>query len=179
MQVSDEVKAFLRTQGFAVLALELDLGQGPEAVVVVKATRDVVGALRGREAPVEVGWLVERTDDGPVLCLALRCEEAGVGELAGEAFFDPADPDDLALLGRLATQERLRVAFLDEELEPAWVAALPWDEVRRLETDQARDRAEELLERAPGYDFARAKERFHRDVPLDVLLGRALPGIKG
>ncbi len=179
MQVSDEVKAFLRTQGFAVLVLELDLGQGPEAVVVVKSTRDVVAALRERGAPVELGWVVERTEDGPVLCLVLRCEQEGVGELAGEAFFDPADPADLALLRRLATQERLRAAFLDEDLEPVWVAAVAWDDVRRLEADQVRDRAEELLEQAPGYDFARAKERFHRDVPLDRLLSRALPGLRG
>ncbi len=172
MRVGEDVRRFLRGQDFAVLCLEIDLGLGPEGVVVVKATRDVLDRLRDARARVEVGWALEQTTRGPALCLVIRCAAGEVGELAGEAYFDPGDEGDVGLLERLAGQERLRAAFLDEELEPAWLAEAEWDEVRRLETEQVRDRAEELLERSQEYDFEAAKGMFQEDFSLEPLLAR-------
>jgi hypothetical protein len=172
MKVGEEVKGFLRGQDFAVLCLELDLGLGPEAVVVVKATGDLLARLRDARARVEVGWALERTTRGPALCLVVRCAAGGVGELAGEAYFDPGNEEELGLLERLAGQERLGAAFLDEELEPVWLAEAEWGEVRRLEAEQVRDRAEELLEWAQEYDFEAAKGIFQENLPLERLLAR-------
>jgi hypothetical protein len=170
--VGEEVKAFLRERDFAVLCLELDLGSGPETALVVKATGDLLAGLRKAEAPVEVGWAQGRTPDGPVACLVLRCAATGVGELAGEAYFDFSDAGDLVLLERLGRQERLRVAFLDEELSPVWLAEVPWGELLRLEAEQVRDLADELGERGAPYDFQAAKADFEERLPLDRLLAR-------
>ncbi|MDW7709149.1 MAG: hypothetical protein SCH98_01650 [Deferrisomatales bacterium] len=174
--VNEEVKRFLRGRDFAVLCVVLDLGGGPEAVVVVKSTADLLAGLRLAQAPVEMGWALERTPHGPVLCLVVRCAGDGVGELAGEAYFDPADQEDLSLLERLAGQERVRAAFLDEELQPVWLAEEEWDEVRRLETEQVRDRLEELRERCRQYDFEAAKRAFQDELPLARLLDRVFRG---
>jgi len=175
VRVNEEVKDFLRSQGFAVLCVELDLGQGAEAAIVVKSSRDVIDSLRERGAPVETGWWVAATPWGPVVCLVLRCRHPQVVELTGETYLDPAAGPDRSLLERLGTQERLRIVFLDEELSPAWLAEATWDEVRRLEAEQVADRAEELLERAEEVDFARAQEHFQQAEPLDRLLSRLFP----
>jgi len=175
VRVNEEVKGFLRSQGFAVLCLELDLGQGPETAVVVKSTRDVVEALRDRDAPVETGWRVRATPWGPVVCLVVRCRHPQAGEVAGETYLDPAVAEDRELVERLEDQERLRIAFLDEELSPVWLAEAAWDEVRRLEAEQVGDRAAELLERAEQVDFDRAREHFQQEEPLDRLLARLFP----
>lgn len=170
MKVSEEIKEFLRERDFAVVCLELDLGGGPEAVLVVKSTGDVLGRLREAQARVEVGWAQGRTPDGPVACLVLRCASKGVGELAGEAYFDLAGEGDLALLDRLGVQERLRVAFLDEDLAPVWLAQADWGEFLRLEAEQLRDLADDLGERGAPYDFQSSKAGFEEQVPLDRLL---------
>lgn len=175
MQVSEEVRRFLADQAFAVVAMNLDLGSGEEVVVLVKTRRDMAEALRAARAPVETGWVVETTAHGPVVCWLVRCEASGAGDLVGEVYLDPADPSDLGLLESLARQERVRVGFLDEDLEPAWVAELAWDEVRRLEAEQVRDRAEELLERAEVYDFEGAKDAFQERYSLDALVERVFP----
>jgi hypothetical protein len=175
VRVNEELKDYLGSQGFAVLCVELDLGQGEEFVILVKSTGDVIGALRERGARVEVGWRVAPTPWGPVVCVVLRCRHPEVGELAGETYLDPGAPADRGLLDRLATQQRLRVAFLDEEVCPAWLAEAAWDEVRRLEAQQASDRAEELLERADTVDFARAQAHFQDAEPLDRLISRLFP----
>lgn len=172
MKVSEDVKEFLRQRDFAVVCLELDLGSGPEAALVVKATGDLLADLRKAEALLEVGWAQERTPGGPVVCLVLRCAASGVGELAGEAYFDFSDEGDLDLLERLGGQERLRVAFLDEDLAPVWLAQAPWDELLRLEAEQVGDLAGELGERGMPYDFQAAKADFEERVPLDRLLAR-------
>ncbi|MHB8766365.1 MAG: hypothetical protein ACYDA8_18790 [Deferrisomatales bacterium] len=175
MRVSDELRQYLKSQPFAALCLVLDLGNGDEAVVVVKSTADLLAGLRAAGAAAEVGWVVERTPRGPVLCLVGRASAPEVGELAAEVYFDPADPADGELVALLAGQARLRVAFLDEELSSPWVAEVPWDEVRRLEAEQVWDRAEELLERVTDYDFEAAKEWFQEELPLGRLLARAFP----
>jgi hypothetical protein len=172
VKVGEEVKGFLRERDFAVVCLELDLGSGPEAALVVKATGDLLADLRKAEALVEVGWAQGRTPDGPVACLVLRCFASGVGELAGEAYFDLSDEGDLGLLERLGGQERLRVAFLDEDLAPVWLAQAPWGELLRLEAEQVRDLAGELGERGAPYDFQAAKADFEERMPLDRLLAR-------
>ncbi len=175
MNVGPETLEFLRQQSFAVLCLELELGRGPEAVVVVKSTGDVVGSLRERRAKVAAGWTVHGTAHGPVVSLVVRAGDDRVGELAGEVYFDVGSDEDQALLQRLAGQEVLRFAFLSEDLEPVWLAETAWDEVRRLETEQVTDRAEELLERTEDYDFEKAKTLFQEAFPLDRLLERVLP----
>jgi hypothetical protein len=175
MQLSDEVRRFLEGASLAALCLSLDLGHGQEAVVVVKGTRDLLEGLRTASAPVGVGWVLEFTARGPVLCLAVRSSASGVGELLAEVYFDAADPADTLLLERLAAQRVLRIAFLDEEMAVAWVPELPWDEVRALEADQLRDRAEELWERTEDYDFEAAKEIFQHRLGLGGLEARAFP----
>lgn len=175
MRVNPEILEFLRQSPFAALCLELDLGRGPEAVVVVKSTADLLASLRERQAKVSAAWAVHPTAHGPVVCLAVRAGEEARGELGGEVYFDVADEEDLSLLRRLAGQTALRFAFLSEELEPAWLAEAPWDEVRRLETEQVTDRAEEFAERAEELDFEKAKAVFQEAFSLDRLLERTAP----
>ena len=175
MQVDEAFRAYLKDQAFAVLCLEMDLGSGPEAVLLVKTNRDLADGLRGAEAAVHLGWLVEETATGPLLCLLFLCGQDGVGELGGESYFDVATEEDRELLGRLAAQERLPVAFLDEELEVAWFRALPWPELERLAVEQALDRSEELLERTANYDFEAAREELQQRFTLDQLVERAFP----
>lgn len=175
MNVSDELKQYLRSQAFALLCLSLDLGQGEEALLLVKASRDGIAGLRAAAAPAEAGWVVERTDQGPVACLVLRIQHGDAGELSGEVYFDAADERDRELLGHLAAQPRLRVALFDEELDIAWLTEVPWGELQRLQVDQVRDRAEEFLERSGPRDFERAKELFQAALSHDQLLARALP----
>ncbi len=175
MELHEEVRAFLEAQAFAVVCLDLDLGRGPEGVVVVKASADLISGVKGEARRVDTAWIVERTESGPVLCLLVRVGKGGVGELAGEAYFDPGDQEDLSVLRRLLAQDRLFVAFLDETLVPAWTAELPWDEVKRLGVEQALDRAEQLLEETEIYDPDRARRSFQADFSLDRLLSRAFP----
>jgi hypothetical protein len=175
MQVDEAVKAYLREQSFVVLCLEMDLGSGPEAVVLVKTQRDLVDGLRGAQAAVHLGWLVEMTESGPLLCLLFLCGQAGVGELGGESYFDVAEAADRSLLGLLAAQERLPVAFLDEELAVAWFLPLPWPELDRLAAEQAMDRTEELLERTEYYDFEAAREELQQRLTLDQMVQRVFP----
>ena len=172
MQVDEAFKEYLRGQAFAVMCLEMDLGIGGEAVLLVKASRDLVDGLREAKAGVRLGWLVEDTTTGPLLSLLFVCGQEGVGELAGESYFDIAAEEDHRLLDHLGRQERLNVAFLDEELEVAWFHSLPWPELRRLAAEQAADRAEELLERAENYDFEAAKEEQQQRLSLDQLLAK-------
>ncbi len=175
MKVTEEVRRYLKSQPFALLALPIDLGRGEEVVVLVKTRRDLAEALRERDAAVEAGWVVEETPRGPVVCWVVRAEAPSVGDLVGEVYFDPADPADMDLVRALAGQERVRAAFLDEALQPVWLTDLAWGEVRRLEAEQVRDRAEELLERAEEYDFDAAKDLFQEAHPLDRLLARLFP----
>ena len=179
MQVDEAFKEYLRTQPFTVVCLKMDLGAGDETVVLVKAGRDGVEGLRAADAPARLGWLVENTDTGPVLCMLFDCKAAGVGDLVGESWFDVAEPEDRSLLQRLASQERLNLAFVGEELEVIWFRQLPWSELRRLEVEQALDRAEELLERADNHDFEAAKEELSQHMSLDQLLGRVFPDDPG
>ncbi|MDF1556322.1 MAG: hypothetical protein P1P84_24865 [Deferrisomatales bacterium] len=175
MQVDEAFQAYLKDQAFAVLCLEMDLGSGPEAVLLVKTNRDLAEGLRAAEAAVHLGWLVEDTATGPVLCLLFLCGQDGVGELGGESYFDVAAEEDRQLLGRLATQERLAVAYLDEELQVAWFRALPWPELDRLAVEQALDRAEDLLERTESYDPEAAREELQQRLTLDQLVERVFP----
>jgi len=171
----ESVKRYLEAQSFAVLCVGMDLGQGTEPVLIVKSSRDLLDSLRAAGAQPEVAWMVHRTDLGPVVCLVVRTQAEGVGSLAGETYFDPAGEGDRELIGSMTSRTRLRVVFLDEDMELEWVAEIPWDEVRRLETEQVIDRAEELMESAKSYDFSKAKENFQDSVPLDQLLARAFP----
>jgi len=175
MQIDDAFKAHLKEQAFVLLCVELDLGAGPEAVLLVKTDRDLVDRLHTAEAPLGLGWRVEGTTAGPVVCLLALCGQAGVGELAGESYFDVALAEDRRLLERLTAQERLPVAFLDEELAVAWFRPLPWPELERLAVEQALDRAEELLERTESYDFAAAREELQQRFSLDQLVDRVFP----
>ena len=171
----ESLKRHLGAQSFAALCIGMDLGQGTEPVLIVKSSRDLLHSLRAARAEPEVAWLIHRTDLGPVVCLVVRTQAEGVGSLAGETYFDPAGEGDRELLGSMTSRTRLRVVFLDEDMEIDWVAEIPWDEVRRLETEQVIDRAEELIESAKNYDFLKAKESFQDSVPLDQLLARAFP----
>lgn len=175
MQFHEEVRAFLEAQAFAVVCLDLDLGRGREGVIVVKASGDLLSGLDRSQARIDTGWIVENTESGPILCLLVKVGGEGVGELAGEAYFDPADDEDLAMLRRLAGQERLFVVFLDEAIAPVWTVEVAWDELKRLEVEQALDRAEELLETSEIYDPERARNTFQRSFSLDQLLSRAFP----
>jgi hypothetical protein len=176
MRITEEVKTYLNDLSFAVLSVAEDLGSGPETLLLVKAGRDLVEGLRDAEARVEVGWVVEQTASGPVLCLVLRAEDEGVGELAGEVYFDSVHAEDRNLLDLLGTQSLLRTVFLDEDLEVVWLASVAWDEVQRLLVDQVRDRVEDFLEQTDDYDFERAKEHFQEVMALDKLLERSFPG---
>jgi hypothetical protein len=169
----ESLKRHLEAQSFAVLCVGMDLGQGVEPILIVKSSRDLLDSLRAAGAAPEAAWLVHRTDLGPVICLVVRAQAEGVGLLAGETYFDPAGRGDRELLRSLTSRPRLRVVFLDEDLELEWPAEIPWDEVRRLETEQVIDRAEELLESVRSYDFLKAKESFQETFPLDQLLAKA------
>jgi hypothetical protein len=175
MQISEELRAFLEAAPFAVVCVPLDLGTGDEAAVLVKSTRDAIEGLRGADARIEVGWAVESTERGPVVCLLFRTAGEGAGDLVGEAYFDPSDEGDRRLFELLSRQEVLRVGFLDEELSIGWVRELAWGELRRLEADQVRDRAEQWLESMPEYDFDSARELFQERFALDELLERVFP----
>ena len=179
MELSEEIRDFLHDTPFAVLCRPVDVGQGEEVVVFVKSSRDLAQGLRTSGAPVEVGWVAENTPRGPCVCLVLKVEAPSVGELAGEALFDPADEDDRRLFGLLSSQARLQIAFLDEELNLPWLTQVPWDEVRRLETEQVWDRAETWLERTKDYDFEAAKEHFQAGLGLDSLIAKAFQGRVG
>lgn len=173
MQLSEELKAYLEEVPFAALCVALDLGHGEEAVLVVKASGDLLSSLREAKAPVKAGWIVEATDQGPVVCLLVRSESPGVGELLGEVYFDASSPEDREMLDHFGRQEAIRAVFLDDDAKAVWSAEIPWDEVRRLEAEQVADRAEELLERAETYDFAAARDGFQEEVPLDRMVARA------
>ncbi|NTU59931.1 MAG: hypothetical protein HGA98_02605 [Deltaproteobacteria bacterium] len=173
MQISEELKAYLDSVSFAALCTELDLGHGPEAVLVVKSTEDALTALRDHGARVELGWVVEATDAGPVVCLVLRARAEGVGDLVGEIYFDPSSAEDRETLSRFQRQDAVRAVFLDEESAAVWTASVAWDEIRKLEAEQVDDRAEELLERAEHVDFDEARAAFQGSVPLEALLARA------
>ncbi len=172
MRIDEQVRAYLKSLNFAVLCVAVDLGAGDEGLVVVKTTGDAIEALKGASARVEVGWIAEPTGAGPVVCLVVRAGAHSTGELVGEVYFDPENDDDLALLETVAGQQRLRVAFLDEDLEPGWLAEVPWDEWRRLQVEQVRDRAEQLLEQAEAYDFDAARDAFQERFTLDDLTAR-------
>jgi hypothetical protein len=176
MEIREEVKDFLKSAPFSVLAAVLDLGKGPETVLLVKSTADLLESLRGADAPVRVGFAAERTDAGPVACLYLCVRAEGVGELVGEAYFDLLVEEDHESLARLGGQERLKVAFLGEDLSPVWLADATWDELDRVCAEQACDRAEQLWEDAGEFDPARAREAFQDRFPLEDLVRRIEDG---
>ena len=101
MELGEEVRAFLEDATFVTLCLPVDLGRGEEAIVVVKASGEVLEGLRDAGADVAVGWVVEDTARGPVACLVVRATAPGLGELDGEAYFDVGDQGDWNLLGLL------------------------------------------------------------------------------
>jgi hypothetical protein len=175
MLLSDEVKGFLAATSFAVVCVAAELEGRQQPVVLVKASRDGVEALRAAGAGAEVGLLAERTARGPIVCLVFRLEAEGAGQLVGETYFDSADPEDARFFELLESQELLRVAFLDENMEMVSVFELPWSELRRLEAAQTWDRAEEWLEGTESYDFDAARELFQASTRLDALVARALP----
>lgn len=172
MEIREEVKEFLKSAPFAVLAAVLDLGKGPETVLLVKSTADLLGTLRGADVPVRVGLAAERTEAGPAVCLYLCVRAEGVGELVGETYFDLFVEEDHEALARLGGQERLKAAFFDEDLSLAWLADAAWDELDRICAEQMCDRAEQLWEEAGEFDPARARESFQALFPLDDLVRR-------
>lgn len=175
MRVTDEVKSFLEAASFAVVCVTAELESRNETVVLVKSSRDLIDSLRSAGARVEVGFVDERTDRGPVLCLVLRAAGSGSGDLVGETYFDPTDEADARLFEQLGAQEILRVAFLDENMDLCWAAEVPWPELRRLEAAQVWDQAEGWLEDVESYDLEAAKELFQNSSGLDRLLERAFP----
>lgn len=175
MEISEELKSYLDSVSFAALCTVLDLGHGPEAVLVVKSTEDVLISLREGGAVVELGWVFEATDEGPVVCLVLRAQASGVGDLLGEIYFDAASKDDRDALGLFAVQDKVRVVFLNEETTASWTSEVPWEELRNLESEQVADRAEALVEKLGQCAFEDAKSHFQERVPLDKLLARAFP----
>lgn len=176
MQFREELKAFLREQPFVALFVNVDLGEGEEAVLLLKSTADLIDGLRNAKAAVELGCVSELTESGPVICLVVRVGAPDVGELVGEVYLDPGDEEDQALLERLRSQEGLRAVFLDEDLGVTWLTRLTWGELQRLEVEQAQDRGTFWMERTDSADFERARAMFQEVWSLDRLLARLFPG---
>jgi hypothetical protein len=175
VEVSEELRSYLDSVPFAALCAAYDLGHGPEAVLIIKSTEDVLSSLREGGGRVELGWVVEASEAGPVVCLVLRAQASGVADLLGEIYFDSSNPDDREVLALFSSQEAVRAVFLNEESQASWTAEIPWNELRRLESEQVADRAEELMERCSNADFETAKSLFQDRVLLDRLVARAFP----
>ena len=45
MKLSEELKGFLEQAAYALVCVSLDIGSGPETVVVVKSSADLIGGL--------------------------------------------------------------------------------------------------------------------------------------
>jgi hypothetical protein len=169
MMMSEELKQHFEASPFALVCVTLDLGAGPETVLLVKSSKELIAGLKEAKAPVRVGWLVQKTEAGPVPCLCLLAEAGGVGELMGEVYFDLLDDNDRVAFQALGGQARFKVALYDEDMELGWLADAAWGDLERLYAEQAFDRAEELLEKAEAPDFYRARELFQELVSLERL----------
>jgi hypothetical protein len=175
MRFSDDLKQYLESVSFAVLCVTLNLGDGEEVLVIVKSTKDLIGKLKGAAAPVRLGWLVEPSEAGPVLCMCIKSRVKGVGELMGECYLDPLSLDDIEQLEQMCQQEQLKVAFFDEDMEIAWVATPGWTMIDRLYAEQSLDKARALSEDVTAPDFQQALDTFKETVPLERLEGAFLP----
>ncbi len=172
-----EIIDYFRESGFAVIIAKLDLGEGTEAIVLVKSTKELLDGLKSSKAVPAVGFITEKTEAGPVVCLALACEAPSVGELLGEAYLDIFEEGDEELLKMMAAQPRLRVAMYDEELSLAYLTQTPWGEISRLSAEQALDRASELAEKTKNPDFDRALDLFQSKVPVEAIAAAARGGL--
>lgn len=174
MQINEDVKNWLKEASFAMTPVKLDLGKGEEAVILVKSTKDVINSLKGAKAPVRIGWVVLPTGKGPVACLCLNAESAGVGSIFAESFLDPVADTDYSLIQSIGGQERVKAAFFDEEMEMLWAPDVEFGAIERLLAEQAADRADELAERAMLFnlelDFQEAVQFFQTEMPLEKLL---------
>ncbi len=175
MRFSEELKQHLESVSFALMCVTLDLGEGEEVLVVVKSTNDLIGKLKGAAAPVQLGWVSEPTESGPVVCMCLKSHVEGVGELLGECYFDPLSLDDIKQQQQMCEQQQLKVAFFDEEMEIAWVANLSWGVIDRLYAEQTLDRGRSLGDLIDEPDFERALEIFKEQVSLERLAASFLP----
>lgn len=173
MKLDEGVKNYLETASFALIMVMVDLGAGEEPVIFLKSTRDVLQGLKEAAAPLKAAWVVDRTGNGPVACLAVSAEVEGVGGFSGEIYFDPFEEVDLEIMNRAASAERIMAAAFDEEMGLVFLSGLKWDELERLEASQAADRAEELAENALldglELDFDRAMAAFKEKWPLKKL----------
>ena len=66
MKLNDYIKLYLESSEHAFLCVVLDFGTGEEVLCLVKTTADLVGGLRGADATVRAGWVVEMTEQGLV-----------------------------------------------------------------------------------------------------------------
>ncbi len=169
MKLSDEIQDYLKQSPFALIIVKLDLGKGEEGLIIVKGSDDLLMALKEDEAEVNVGWLVEQTDFGPVACMTLVSGSEKTGRLVGESYFDIFGEEDRTMLELLASQERLKAAMFGEEMNLCYLADVEWRDLDRLMVEQVADRAEELGERADELDFTKAKELFQEEFSLDIL----------
>jgi hypothetical protein len=170
MQISDEIKSYMESVPFGMLAVKLDLGAGLESVILVKSTRDLLSSLREKKAAVNIGWVVNPTEAGPVACMCLTSTGDGIGELVGELYFDVLIDEELEMIETIGTQERLMAALFDEEMDLVWATEIKWGDLAQLYAEQAGDRARELGENATREgvhaDFKKASELFRDEVPL-------------
>lgn len=177
MKLDPELVEYFKEAGFAVILAKVDLGEGGETVVLVKSTSELIMGLKNVGAKPSAGFLTEKTEAGPVVCLAMACEAPGVGELLGETYLDIFDEMDTALLESLAVQKRLKMAMYDEELSLAYLAELTWGDIERLSAEQSLDRAEELAEKTAEADFDRALDIFQSSVSVETISMIAKGGV--
>ncbi|TAL18243.1 hypothetical protein EPN96_02860 [bacterium] len=175
MNLDPELLEYFNNCDFAVVCLRLDLGAGEEGVLLVKSTGELLEGFKKASAIPAVGWIVEGSEHGPVVCLCLHCiSEAG--EILGESCFDVFDEEDASLLALLSQQNRLKVAMYDEKLELVYMIGARWDEVMQILTQQVLDRAEELAERTATPDFSKSIEHFQSAVSLEMIAEAARGG---
>jgi hypothetical protein len=166
MNLDPELLEYFNNCDFAVICLRLDLGAGEEGVLLVKSTGELLEGFRKASAKPDVGWIVEGSEYGPVVCLCLHCVSEA-GEILGESCFDVFDEGDASLLELVSRQKRLKVAMYDEKLELVYMTDARWDELLQIVAQQVLDRAEELAEKTENPDFSRAIEHFQSVVSLE------------
>jgi DNA-binding Lrp family transcriptional regulator len=152
-ELPPSVREVFERSGYGCLAVESRRG----IVHVCHASDEDIDNFL--DQPVEARWDLIEMPTAPLVRLELLVYDDPRDPFCFESFLNVAAPDQLAVLGELAGQEELYLAFYGDDLTYRYTAIVPHDEPQWQRLDEIISQAEAYWASLPReeQDFDRAK----------------------
>lgn len=153
-----EVRGVLERFGYGCLAVESDIGI---VHVCHAADADIDGFVN---KPVQSRWRLIKMPTAPLIRLELTIYDRTEEPYRFESFLNIAQKDQARVLAQLANQDRLYLAFYDDELQYRYTKVIPHDRQNWQYIDELTMESQEYWSQIPPEqrDFDMAKTEFMR-----------------